>query len=109
MDADARNCEWLLIRGRELGDAGDQDGAIRELTKYVELRPDDFRGFAVRALNHKIAGRYGDAFEDFSRAIELAPDNASLYAWRWALNVEIGDLDAAAADLEKGRSLLGHE
>jgi tetratricopeptide (TPR) repeat protein len=78
----------------------DFDKAVENMRKVVELAPDeqnsyDFLGDALRAQNDLTGAR-----DAYTRAFELAPDNASPVQQRGHVNSFLGDYDAARADYD---------
>ena len=52
-------------------------------------------------------GNFNGAIADYTKAIELNPDDASAYNNRGILKEELGDLDGACSDWRKAAN-LGH-
>lgn len=95
--------------GRELtATAGDDEACWMEfltlLLDRADLSPAD-RALALgqRAECHALERRFEDALTDFGRAIELAPDNAPLFAARGQTLRVIGRLEDALRDF--GRAI----
>jgi tetratricopeptide (TPR) repeat protein len=114
-----RDAHAANARGLELLDAGDTDGAIRELERARALRPEEpaFTQNLANARNEKgralfTAKDHAGALEEFTRARELAPDvsaytkNVALaqnrIAYReGAARVERGDYEGALATFDR--------
>lgn len=62
------------------------------------------RGFAYRKL-----GRYRDAIREYSRALELNPDNVKTYNNRGYSYAKDGEYDRAIADYNKVRISFGED
>jgi Flp pilus assembly protein TadD len=78
----------------------------------IQLDPEDAEAYRDRGIIHLRAGRrrsryisdrrqrcLDKAITDFTKAIQLAPDDASLYLWRGVAFRAKGQLDEAIADL----------
>src|SRR5207237_3601092 len=75
---------WSMVRmGDCLGDLGqgpeDFAGAARVFTGCILKRPDHAHAYYCRAMLYFRLGRYQDAVDDHSRAIDLEPKHAQ--AW----------------------------
>ena len=97
--------------GRELvANAGDDEGCwagfITLLLDRAELAAAD-RAVALgqRAECHALSSSFDAALEDFARALELAPDNASLFAARGQTLRVLGRLDDALHDFDRAIEL----
>lgn len=81
------------------------DTAIRACTRLLESGRYDAKGRVAwltnRGLHLHRRGSLAEAVQDFSAAIELAPDDMNLYLSRGASYGMAGDLDAAIQDFEK--------
>lgn len=58
-----------------------------------------------RGVAYKSSGNLASAVADYTRALELAPDDALLYQNRANALREMGDLEAALIDIEKSLAL----
>jgi tetratricopeptide (TPR) repeat protein len=67
---------------------------------WTDVRPHQERGFAYHWL-----GEFEKAAEEYSKAIELGPDVADLWARRAKIRELLGRMDEAAADLSKAITL----
>jgi tetratricopeptide (TPR) repeat protein len=97
--------------GRELTAAAGEDedcwaGFVTLLLDRAELSPAD-RALALgqRAECHALDRGFEDALEDFARALELAPDNASLFAARGQTLRVLGRLEDALRDFDRAIEL----
>lgn len=81
--------------------AGDYPKAIQDLSRVVQLRPDDARAFVARANIYLDMGDYDRAIADWGQVIRLQPnDPTSLYA-RGLAYQEKGDNDGAIGDFSE--------
>lgn len=92
--------EACYERGFACFKKGDWDGAIRYLSKMIELQPDVVEAYVLRgaAYWHKDDKT---ALQDFERAIELRPDFADAYWARGMFYWGKNNNDAAIRDFSK--------
>jgi tetratricopeptide (TPR) repeat protein len=105
--ADYQSARW----GRELtAAAGDEESCwstfITLLLDRAELTAAD-RALALgqRAECHALERRFDDALEDFARALEMDPENASLFSARGQTLRVIGRLEDALRDFDRAIEL----
>ena len=67
------NC-WLMLR--------QPTEAIADYTRALELDPEDVASYRYRAQVYEDKAQFGAAIADLDRAINLAEDDADLYAQR---------------------------
>lgn len=85
---------------------GMKDKAIERTTMAIGDEP-YFEGLCTRADYYRESGRYAEAIEDFTAAIEEAPDNCYGYYGRgWCYELS-GDLDKAMEDYNLGIDIDG--
>jgi tetratricopeptide (TPR) repeat protein len=88
-------------RGKTYSQAGDPDRAIQDLTRALELKPDDAEAYYRRAGLYAAKGDWDHAIADLSCAIELKPDNAQAYWRRGEISAGRRDWDSAVADFTR--------
>ncbi|WP_312876476.1 SAV_2336 N-terminal domain-related protein [Streptomyces bohaiensis] len=93
------------LRGRAHRAAGNNEQAIADFTRAIELEPDNAANYRWRGLAGHSAGDYQRAIADFTRAIELEPDNAANHRWRGLAGHSAGDYQRAIADLTRAIEL----
>jgi tetratricopeptide (TPR) repeat protein len=104
-------CEVLLARGKaspELYELralartgqGDYGGAIEDITKVLELRPDQTPLLTRRGRLYLATQAQRLAWRDFDRALELDPANRDAFAGRGEAQIHLGDYRAAVADAQ---------
>ncbi len=75
------------------------DTAERSFALASQLAPDRVESFIALGRTHVEMGKYGDAVEDYSRAIDAAPD-PELYFHRANANIAMRSYVAALRDLD---------
>jgi tetratricopeptide (TPR) repeat protein len=81
---------------------GNYDGAIRDYTTAIELKPKNGELYAKRAGSYFLMGEYYMAIADYTRAIELSPENRALiHKKRGFVYERINNFDRALTDLKK--------
>src|SRR5437016_2376155 len=87
-----RSCQALVYfrRGSACADAGDYVGAIENFSSALKLKPRFVRAYARRAFAHFRTRDYRCAVFDYSKVIELLPDNIQARFCRGRLLDEIG-------------------
>lgn len=85
---------WSWFRGKRAGQAEGKGG----LVALPDVLP---AGISANARSLVAKGRVADAMDVLNAGIERFPDEALLYADRGTLSAMIGQLEPAAADLEK--------
>ncbi len=99
-DADALGHRGLLRL-----DAGDDEGAIDDLSRAIDLAPGDAHHRINRAVAHLRCGDVALARLDLDRAIELDPASAAAHANRGQIRGGQGDPAGARRDLDRAIEL----
>lgn len=94
-DAGIALCEACLDT---TGDLLVERSRLAELSKTIEMTPDDADALAQRAQIHLDGGRTAEARRDLDQALAARPGSADLFARRADLRALGGDLDGAAED-----------
>ena len=107
----------------ELGDLGDHEGfaynmrgtfrylrgennaALEDLSKSVEIQPDLTQSYIKRASMHLELGNKDAAADDFKQAQEQQPDDPDIYYHRAQLNFIMNEFAEAAKDYQKSIDL----
>lgn len=71
--------DLITTKADVLGESGDIDGAIAELSRYIEKAPDFFYGYYRRGFYEDNSGRTDEALTDYDMAIMLEPKYAYAY------------------------------
>ena len=89
-----------FLKGRELVDQeGKEDEAIKALSKAIEKYERHSLAYERRGLVNYKFKNYQDAIYDFSKSIDLNPNNPQAYYGRARVKMILKDLEAAAKDL----------
>lgn len=96
-------------RGLHLLAAKDADGAIRDFTHAIEIRPDDAEAYHNRGVSHYAKRQYDRAIADFSKAIQLKPRFALSLANRGLAYQSKGDYARAIADYSSALAINPRE
>lgn len=90
----------LLGRVQALADLGDYDQAISDINKAIAILPDE-TAYELRAEVYRAQGNLEKAFEDYARAIRLAPHWTEPLERRAQLYDSSGRVAEANADREE--------
>lgn len=78
------------------------DCDIENITKYIEGRPNDPNAYNERAWGYYMLGQYAEAAEDYTKAIELCPEDNGYYYFRRGCSYgRSGKLDLSLADMNR--------
>ena len=97
--------ETYYNRGTAYSTIGEYDRAIEDLTKAIELRPNDPRAYYNRGGTYIDKQFYELAIKDFDKAIILSPDDANLYIARGVAHIEKHEYEFAASDFSRAIEL----
>ena len=92
-------------RGAAYNQKGAYDRAIADLTKMIELKPDDPEAYRNRGAAYNNKGEYELAIGDYEKAMNLKPDNAELYYMRGAAYYSKDEYEFAAANFNRAIEL----
>jgi len=79
---------------------GDQQRAIAEFTKALEILPSYAYAYAARGDSYALIGEYQQAINDYSAAIAIYPDYVSALTTRGSVYTALGIYDLALDDFE---------
>lgn len=91
--------------GKVLCQEGNDEGAISEFTKAIELDAKFFRAYGERGISHTNLGQYDKAIIDFDKAIEVNPNYAIAYQNRALAYRSLSEYSKAIADFDKAIEL----
>ena len=84
---------------------GHSSEAIQDLTKAIELNPNDADAYAVRGASYISQDEHDQAIQDLTKAIELKPDYADAYDIRGHAYLRQEEHDRVIQDLTKAIEL----
>ena len=84
---------------------GHSSEAIQDLTKAIELNPNDAEAYAVRGASYISQDKHDQAIQDLTKAIELKPDYAEAYDIRGHAYLRQEEHDRVIQDLTKAIEL----
>ena len=80
--------------------------AVESFTEYIDLNPNDARGYIGRGNSYQELKRYQEALIDYDKAIELSPENSSdIYGKRGHIYSEFGQYQEAINNYDKWLNL----
>jgi tetratricopeptide (TPR) repeat protein len=99
-----------FLQGRALVDQGEEAMAKVLLDQAIEKFERHAQAYERRGkVNYRLKN-FKDALYDFSKSIDIYPDNPEAYVGRAAVKMVLGDFKAAASDLEKAtKSSIPHQ
>ena len=83
----------------------DNDKAIADFTKAIELRPDVAQAYNNRGNVYTNKGDFGKALEDLNKAIEIDPNYANAYNNRASIHMKMQNYDQSWEDVHKAEAL----
>ncbi len=90
-----------FLRGRSLvKQEGQQDAAINDLTKAIEIHDRHAQAYERRAKTNLILRKYHDAVRDYTKSINIDPSNPSAYFGRARIALLEKDWKKASEDLD---------
>jgi tetratricopeptide (TPR) repeat protein len=91
----------LLCSGIEKQDGGDNDGAMTDFEGALELQPDLTEAHLMLGIGYYNKKDYTRALEEYDEYLAVIPDNFHAWSNRAAVYLQIGDLAAARADIDR--------
>ncbi len=95
----------LYNRGVAYMNKGDNENAVKDFSRVIELQPGNFSAYNNRAFTYKNTGKFDEAIKDYSEVIKLKPDFTIAYYGRGISYKYTGNKEKALADLKKALSL----
>ncbi len=77
-------------RSRGYESKGDNDNAMQDMNKAIELWPDFYEGLFNRAILFQKEGKLEEAIQDFDRAAQIKPDDPTAHDQACALRAQLG-------------------
>jgi tetratricopeptide (TPR) repeat protein len=97
------NAEYFEVRADVREEAGDIEGAIEDLTRMMEIKPEGRTAFDYfnRALLWEKQDKWKEAAGDYAKALELDPDDEDYRRWRIEALEKAGDFSTAIEELTR--------
>jgi tetratricopeptide (TPR) repeat protein len=105
IDHDPNNVTAYKTRARALLSLNQNNRALADFGKAINLAPKDQEALVGRAETYMNLHDYTNALADYSRGLDLAPQKASVYADRAHAYLGLHQLTAAYEDLRKAFQL----
>jgi tetratricopeptide (TPR) repeat protein len=83
--------------------------ANRDLTKSLRINSKNTFAYFYRGASFLLLGKYDNAIEDFSSALELDDMDFDAYLGLALTYLKMNDLDKAKVQLKKAKDILGTE
>jgi rhomboid protease GluP len=87
---------------------GDNARAVELATRVIEQMPRYGPAYYLRGLAHRQLGQIAEAFDDFTRTLEIEPNDPDALVYRCLLGNESPKLDVSLADCEHVLSSQPH-
>ena len=97
--------EEHFYQGIEYNRQNNNDLAIEEFSKAIDIDPEYYFAYYNRALTYYQNGNLEFSLADYNKAMELCPDTVYWTIERGFLNLELGDREKAIADFEKAQEI----
>ena len=101
VELDGNNAVFLAARGKVLIELGDWDAAMADFNEATVKDPHYFGGFKFRAGCLKSRGQWQEAYDDYTRAVELEPNDPELRFERAAVCAQLGLEEEYNRDMAK--------
>jgi Flp pilus assembly protein TadD len=75
--------------------------AVESFTEYINLNPNDAKGYERRGNSYQELRRYQEALTDYDKAIELNPKSSDVYGKRGHIYGDLGKYQEAIKDYDK--------
>src|SRR5262249_13148692 len=98
-------CEIYALRGYLRRNAGNNDEALADFNRAIELDEKYRWAIVGRGITHRLVRKYEEALSDFNRAIELDEEDAQATANRGLIYHEMGKYEEALADFNRAIEL----
>ncbi len=95
----ATTAQELYISAERKANAGDTQGALKDLNQLIQLDPNSALAYMSRGILKALNQQdYPGAMADYNRALQIDPQNADIYGNRAFLKVMLRDFAGATAD-----------
>ncbi len=78
--------------GKEYGDMGDYDDAIKYFKKAIELTPNSSKTYLNLAATYIEMGRYDKAIESLNKVLAIKPDSAEFFIILWVIKIRLSKI-----------------
>ena len=102
VETNPKSSKAHFLRGRYLNAVGLRDEALQEVSKALQLAPDDLDVLWLAATCNLAKGNFEEARRCTYRGIELRPDVVVMYTTLADVEKRAGNLDESIAALQKG-------
>ena len=102
VEANPKSSKAHFLRSRYLSAVGLHDEALQEVSKALQLAPDDLEVLWLAATCNQAKGEYDEARRCAARGIKLHPDAVVMYTILADIELRAGNRDEAVAALEQG-------
>lgn len=102
VEANPKSSKAHFLRGRYLIAVGLRDEALEEVSKALQLAPDDLEVLWLAATCNQAKGEYDEARRCAVHGIELHPDAVVMYTTLANIELRAGNRNEAVAALEQG-------
>jgi tetratricopeptide (TPR) repeat protein len=99
--------DYHYRRAMVLSDMRRYDDAIVDLSKAMEIEPDNADFVFERGVEYRALEKWKEADVDFSKAIELRPEFSAAFKHRAIVRSKLGNTEGAIADLKTAMSQYG--
>lgn len=101
--------ETIVNRGVAYAVFGNFDRAIADLTRGLEINPNNTNGYLNRGLIYFNKGQWALSLADHDKYIQLDPYNADMYHERALCKLQLGDAQASIADFNQAIFLKNNQ
>ncbi|RHZ72005.1 hypothetical protein Glove_248g12 [Diversispora epigaea] len=98
---DKGNKDALIIRGKFYKKMGMHEESIADLSKVLEIEPNNVNVLTSRGKAYKIMGKYEESILDFSRVLEIIPNNVDVLISRGKAYKRMGKYEEFMTDLSR--------
>jgi tetratricopeptide (TPR) repeat protein len=99
------DAEAYLKRGKIYISLGDQQKAIADFTRVIELKPAYAEAYLQRGIAHSESGKYENALRDLNKALDLNPRLEDAYIQRGHIYGILGNNEDAEIDYQRASEL----
>jgi len=105
--AGLNTADLFFHRGAAYISIGNYSKATKDLTKAIEIEPENAELYFYRGYAYTEMDKSEKALADYSNAILYKPDYAEAYYNRGAVKIDLGLLDEGGEDLEESQRIGG--